>query len=139
MAYRFEEIEENSEFSYSYKISQEAHGSLVNVFGDRSPIHVDESYAKAAGFSGLVMHGAILQCFLSHFVGMHFPGRRSMLLSANIGYRQPCFMGDVIRLTARVKQKVESARVVVLDVNFVKESADISVATGRVQVMVRDE
>lgn len=134
----FQEIEEGAEYSESYKIGKEAVSALTDVFKDRSPVHVDENYARAAGFDGRVTHGAILNCFLSHFIGMCFPGRRSMLLSANLNYRLPCYAGDELTLKALVKQKVESAGVIVLDVRFVRGKTEELTASGRVQVKVRD-
>jgi acyl dehydratase len=137
--YSFDEIEENSEFSHLYKIDESAYDALLNVFQDRSPIHVDEEYAKSARFSGRVMHGAILQGFLSHFVGMRFPGKRSLILSVNINYHRPSYLGDDIRLTARVRQKVETGQVVVLDVKFLNIASNVVVASGKVQVAIRNE
>lgn len=136
--FSFEEISENSEYSHSYAITEEVYGALVTVFGDRSPIHVDEDYALSNGFSGRVMHGAILQSFLSNFVGMHFPGKRSMMLSVNLNYHRPSYLGDKIKLTARVRQKVETGQVVVLEVKFFNEQTQIPVASGRVQIAVRN-
>ncbi len=135
--FTFEEIEENSEISETYAIDEAAHEALTNVFRDRSPIHVDESYARAAGFPGRVMHGAILQGFLSHFVGMRFPGRHSLILSVNINYHRPSYLNDELRLTVRVRQKVETGRVVVLEAKFYNQASNEIVASGKVQVSVR--
>ncbi|MCO6509333.1 MAG: hypothetical protein J5I65_00930 [Aridibacter famidurans] len=136
--FSFQEIEEGSEYSETYRIGDEAIAALTGVFEDRSPVHVDEDYAREAGFEGRVSHGAILNCFLSHFIGMRFPGRRSMLLSANLNYRLPCYAGDELTLKAMVKQTVESAGVIVLDVRFLRGDEEELVASGRVQVKVRD-
>lgn len=135
--YKFEEIIEDAEFSHLYAVSEPVYRALTDIFHDQSPLHVDEEYARAAGFSGRVMHGAILQGFLSHFVGMYFPGKRSLILSVNIGYRNPIYLGDEVRLAARVRQKVETGRVVVLDVKFTNTASGETLASGRVQVSVR--
>lgn len=137
--YRFDEIEGNSEFSHLYKIDETAYEALLNVFQDKSPIHVDEEYAKSAGFAERVMHGAILQGFLSNFVGMHFPGKRSLILSVNINYHRPSYLGDEIRLTAQVKQKVETGQVVVMNVRFENITSGLLVASGKVQIAIRNE
>lgn len=136
--YSFDEIEENSEFSHIYKIDEAVYNALVSVFGDESPVHVDEEYAKSAGFDGRVMHGAILQGFLSHFVGMRFPGKRSLILSVNLNYHRPSSLGDEITLTARVRQKVETGQVIVLEVKFINNKSETIVASGKVQIAVRN-
>lgn len=136
--YSFDEIEENREFSHSYKIDEAVYDALVSVFEDQSPVHVDENYARAAGFAGRVMHGAILQGFLSHFVGMHFPGKRSLILSVNLNYHRPSYLGDEVRLTARVRQKVETGQVIVLEVKFTNAQSETILASGKVQVALRN-
>lgn len=137
--YSFNEIEVNSKFSYIYTTNETVYHALINVFHDESPIHIDEEYAKAAGFTGRVMHGAILQGFLSHFIGMHFPGKRSLILSVNLNYRRPSYLGDKIQLNACVKQKVETGQVVVLEVKFLNIESQEVLASGKVQVGIRNE
>lgn len=137
--YSFQDIRENMEFSRLYTIDEAAYGALLSTFRDKSPIHINERYARSAGFSGRICHGAILQGFLSHFVGMYFPGKRSLILSVNVSYRRPSYLGDEVRLLVNVKQKVETGQVVVLDVRFVNTASDELVASGRVQVAMRNE
>jgi acyl dehydratase len=137
--FSFQEIEEDSEHSHVYKIDEPVYEALTTAFGDRSPIHVDQEYAKAAGFPNCVMHGAILQGFLSHFVGMRFPGKRSLILSVNLNYLLPSFLEDEIELTARVRRKVETGQVVMMDVRFLNTASNAIVASGKVQVALRNE
>ncbi len=137
--YSFHEIKENDQSSCSYTIDDAVYQALVKAFNDESPIHVDDEYARSAGFDGRVMHGAILQGFLSHFVGMRFPGRRSLILSVALNHHRPSYLGDTIVLTARVRQKVETASVIVLDVKFKNAVSKATIATGKVQVSLRNE
>jgi 3-hydroxybutyryl-CoA dehydratase len=122
-----------------YVISPCVYSHFIEAFDDRSPLHVDEAYARACGFPGKVMHGAILNGFLSHFIGMHFPGRPGMLLSADLRFAQPCHAGDMVRLEATVAQKLDVRNVIILDLIFQNVTRDCIAARGRAQVMVRDE
>jgi acyl dehydratase len=135
-AYSFEEIQEGMAAEREYVIEPSVYDRYLDLFPDRSPVHVDEAYARANGFAGIVMHGAILNGFLSHFVGMHFPGRRSLELSVDIRYLRPSYVGDRVRLQARVSQKLESRRVVVMDLVYRNETQGTIVARGRVQVAI---
>ncbi len=137
--FSFENIEIGAEYIRSYEITDAVYRALTDVFQDKSPVHVDEQYAASSGFSGRVMHGAILQGFLSHFVGMHFPGKKSLILSVNINYHRPSYLGDEILLAARVRQTVETGRVVVLEVKFTNVAAQTLAASGKVQVALRNE
>jgi 3-hydroxybutyryl-CoA dehydratase len=132
----FEEIVEGFSTSRSYTIDERAYQSLVGSFGDTSPLHVDADYARSRGFAGRVMHGAILNGFLSHFVGVHFPGASALLQSVNIQYKAPSYLGDGIRIDATVAQKVEAMRVIVLEVGFFNTTQERLVAKAKVQVGV---
>src|SRR5262245_32705646 len=121
--YGFDDFAEGFTIQQSYELSQHVYEAFLSAFDDRSPIHVDPDYARAAGFEGRVMHGAILNGFLSNFVGMVFPGQRALLLSADIRYLAPSYLGDRIDLIATVAQKVSSQRVAVLNVKFDKSGS----------------
>jgi acyl dehydratase len=102
-------------------------------------VHVDADYARNNGFEGVVMHGAILNGFLSHFVGMRLPGRRSLELTVDIRYLNPSYLGDKIRLAGTIAQKIDSRRVVVMDVKYHNESRNTVVARARVQATIMGE
>ncbi|MEP6669621.1 MAG: MaoC/PaaZ C-terminal domain-containing protein [Chthoniobacter sp.] len=137
--FRYEDIALGAKEARDYVISQEVYDHFLSAFGDRSPIHVDEDYARACGFEGRVMHGALLNGFLSHYIGMYFPGRLSLLLAVDLRLAKPSYLGDTIHLEAVVSQKLDASNVVVLDAVFTNVTRDCLVARSRVQVMVRNE
>jgi 3-hydroxybutyryl-CoA dehydratase len=119
-----------------YVISEEVHAGFLAAFADHSPIHVKEEVAKQRGFSGRVMHGTILNGFLSHFVGMEMPGAQSLLLSSDVRYAAPCYMGDRVLLHGTIEQRVEAMDVVVMKLVFENITQNVTAARGRVQVKV---
>lgn len=134
--YSFADLQEGMECESEYHINSAVYYAFIQTFGDTSRIHVDDAYAEANGFKGRVMHGAILNGFLSQFIGLHFPGPRSLLLASDIRYLKPCYLGDKLRLKAKIIQKLESRRVVALDVSFYNENEDYVAARCRVKVGV---
>ena len=132
----YAEIEEGSEHTQEYTISEAVYRSFLQGFDDRSPIHVDDEYARARGFHQRVMHGAILNGFVSHFVGMRFPGRRALLMSVDLRYARPCYLEDRIRVRATVAQKVDSQSVIVLKLELENLTRGEVVARGVAQVKV---
>ena len=134
----YEELSEGMTRERVYRITPEVYEHFLKAFDDRSPIHVDAAHARAHGFAGPVMHGTILAGFLSHFVGMVFPGANSLLLSVDLRFSQPSYLGDTLRLQAKVAQKLETQRVVVLHIAFLNETRGAAAASGRVQVKVRE-
>ena len=132
----YAEIEEGSEHAHDYTISEAVYRSFLQGFEDRSPIHVDDDYARARGFPQKVMHGAILNGFVSHFVGMRFPGRRALLMSVDLRYARPSYLEDRIRVRATVTQKVDSQSVIVLKLELENLTRGEVVARGIAQVRV---
>jgi len=137
--YRYEDVQLGMKKGHKYIITPEVFACFLKAFEDRSPIHVDEAYAQECGFLGKVMHGAILNGFLSHFIGMYFPGRASLLLSSDLRFVQPSYLGDVIYLETVVAQKLDVHKVIVLDATFQNKTRDCLAARGRIQIKLRIE
>lgn len=135
--HEFEEISEGEVREQVYLIDDAVYSALVTVFQDRSPIHVSHEVARNSGMKGCVMHGAILNGFLSHFIGMVFPGATALLLSVDLRYIAPSYLGDKITLRAKVKQKVESQSCIVLALTFFNSTQEVDVARGSATVRVK--
>jgi acyl dehydratase len=135
----FDTIETGARVSRRYTISPAVYSLFLEAFEDVNPVHVDEGYARARGFDGKVMHGAILNGFLSHFIGVHFPGRRALLLSADLRYASPSYLGDMLEIQATVAQKAEAHCVLVLHLKITNLTRNTVAARGRVQVAMAVE
>jgi 3-hydroxybutyryl-CoA dehydratase len=132
--FSYEDLVEGLKRERTYLITPEVYEGFLRLFGDCSPLHVDAAYAKTCGFSDTLMHGAILNGFISHFIGMVFPGGRSLELSVDIRFLQPSYLGDTLRLQGKIAQKLDLHQVIVLHLTFVNQTSGATVATGRVQV-----
>lgn len=133
---RFEDISAGMERQYRYTITEQVYDGFMSAFDDRSPVHVDDAFARGKGFDGRVMHGGILNGFLSHFVGMVFPGAESLLLSTDLRFSNPCYLNDELLLDAKVIHKLDAANVIQLDVSISNITRSAIAARGRVQVKV---
>ena len=136
--FAYRDIADGQREILDYPITPEVYDRFLDAFQDYSPIHVDEAFAQSKGFAGRVMHGSILNGFVSHFVGMWFPGRFSLLLSVDLRFSQPSYLGDVILLESVVSQKMDSRDIVILDVTLTNLTRNLLAARGRVQVMVKE-
>ncbi len=134
--FTFDDLVPGTRFLQQYEITGDVYRKFLDLFGDASPLHVDDAVAVSCGFSARLMHGAILNGFISNFVGMHFPGRRTLELGVEIQFVQPAYAGDVLQLEATVKERLEARKVVTLHFTFRRESA--AVARGRITVMLCD-
>jgi 3-hydroxybutyryl-CoA dehydratase len=135
----FREIKEGSHFEHIYQITPAVYEGFLKTFKDYSPIHCDDNYAKLVGFQEKVMHGAILNGFLSHFLGMVMPGKKAMLLTSDMRYTSPCKLNDEVRFQVSVIRKVAATQTLLLSLSVMRVSAKEVVSRGKIQVKVRDE
>jgi 3-hydroxybutyryl-CoA dehydratase len=132
--FTFDDLMLGTKFQQQYGITEDVYRKFLDLFGDASPLHVDDQAAISCGFSAKLMHGAILNGFISNFVGMNFPGKRTLELGVEIHFVQPTYLGDVLNLQATVEERLESRRVVVLRFKFMRDQT--MVAKGRVSIMI---
>ena len=125
--------------SRDYAITAEVYQHFLAAFKDENPLHVDDAAAKSRGFAGKVMHGALLNGFISHFIGMVFPGRDSLLLAVDLRYANPCYLGDMIRLQTVVAQKMDARQILVLNLTVMNLTRNYPAARGRIQVMIQGQ
>jgi 3-hydroxybutyryl-CoA dehydratase len=132
--FTFDDLTVGTQFQQQYAITDDVYRTFLDLFGDISPLHVDDQTAIACGFSAKLMHGAILNGFISNFVGMNFPGKRTLELGVDIQFVKPTYLGDLLQLEAKVKERLVSRQVVVLQFRFMRE--ETMVATGRISIML---
>lgn len=68
---------------------------------DPNPIHVDDDFAKRAGFPAVLQQGPMTTAHFAHLLAEKFGGAR--LRSLDVNFTAPVFLGDALRLTATVE------------------------------------
>jgi len=127
-------VREGFRTSHRYTISQPTYEHFLAAYRDTNPMHTDDDFARRHGLPERVTHGAILNGFISHFVGVHFPGGAVLLHSVNTQYKTPCHVGDEIEVEATVTQIAESVRVMTMDMVLRNVTRDRVAAKAKVQV-----
>ena len=134
MKYTFDDINLDYTIEVEYEITEIVYNNFLNTFLDINPIHIDDDYAIKKGFKGKVMHGAILNGFISNLIGVHLPGEDSLIHFVNIDFHSPMFLNDKIRITAKVIQKVESIPAIVINMRIQNLQSNKLIAKAKVQV-----
>jgi acyl dehydratase len=98
--------------------------------GDRAPLHTDTEFAKAAGFEGVVVHGAYLVALISRLVGMEFPGAKAVLERMDMAFRKPCYAPCEVKLAATVRQISEAVATIILDIVITNDEGAV-LASGK--------
>jgi acyl dehydratase len=87
---------------------------------DWSPLHLDDDFAKSAGYGGVFAHGAIALSFATEAVGKWLENGR--ILSVSGRFRKLVWPGDILRMTGMVAERYESNGEARIDVDVWAEN-----------------
>lgn len=121
----FEDIEIGETVTGELEISEQAVALFAQLSGDQNPLHMDEAYAQASPFGRRVVHGMLVASHLSALCGMRLPGRRALLQRVDVQFVRPVFIGDRLRIEARLKEKSEAVRVLTLEVRMYRGEREV--------------
>ncbi len=123
----------NQSFSYHFEINQNVYDHFLKLSNDCNHMHISDDYAKQYGFEGKIMHGNILNAFISYFIGECLPVKNVVIQSQSIDFKKPVYINTKIQLIATVDSIVESVNVVIFKFNF-HNNQNIVVAKGKIQI-----
>jgi len=72
--------------------------------GDHNPIHLDEAFAKEAGFPSVIVHGMLSMAFLADFLSARFPDTNFQVQRLKTRFRKVTFPGDELVCEGKVKK-----------------------------------
>jgi len=120
-------------FTCSFNVSHDIYKGFIETFNDRNPLHTDEKFAVGKGFKEMVMHGNILNGFLSYFIGECLPSKNVLIQTQEIKYLKPVYMYDQLTLCAEIEDVYESVNTI--DFKYYFENQDkLKVAKGKIQI-----
>ena len=128
MSYR-----EGDTFKKTFIISNEIHKGFIELFKDSNPLHTDEKFAADNGFEGIVMHGNILNGFISYFVGECLPTKNVIIHLQEIQFKHPMYLYDVLEFKAVITDLYESVNAIEFKFDFTNRELK-KVAKGKLQI-----
>jgi len=123
----------NQSFNFHFDINQDVFDLFVKLSNDCNHMHTRDDYAQQYGFEGKIMHGNILNAFISYFIGECLPVKNVVIQSQSIDFKKPVYMNTKIQLVATVDSIVESVNVVIFKFNFLNNQ-NVVVAKGKIQI-----
>lgn len=87
--------------SVTVTVTDEMVRAFAALSGDDNPVHLDDEYAAKTRFGRRIAHGMILGSLLSRVAGTKIPGPGTIVISQDIRYKEPCYIGDTV--TAEIK------------------------------------
>jgi 3-hydroxybutyryl-CoA dehydratase len=123
----------NDIFIKSFVVSESVYNGFITTFNDKNPLHSNDDFAVAHGFKSKVMHGNILNGFISYFVGECLPDKNVIIHSQQIQYKNPVYLNDEITFEAYIEGIYESVNAIEFKFTF-KNSESKIVAKGQIQI-----
>ena len=136
--YTFDKIEIGLSKEFLVTITESMVDDFAELSGDFSPIHMDEKYAESTTFKKRVVHGMLLGSFLSRVDGMYLPGKHALYFSQSMEFRNPCFIGDTVKVFSKVIDKSKSTKILKTESKITNPQNEI-LLTGVGRVIVRDD
>ncbi len=122
-------------YNHGFEINNTKYNQFIDLSDDHNLMHVDDEYPKQFGFKGKIMHGNILNAFLSYFIGECLPIKNVVIQSQNIEYKKPIYLDTIVKLEVVVDSVVESVNVVIFKFKFLSLEGNVF-AKGKIQIGV---
>jgi acyl dehydratase len=126
-------LELNQQFELKFTVTESIYLGFIENFQDKNPLHTNESFAVSKGFKSKVMHGNILNGFLSYFIGEALPSKDVIIHSQEIQFKNPVYLNDDLVLKAEVSGIYESVKAIEFKFKFINTELKV-VAKGKIQI-----
>ena len=123
----------NTKYEVPFIVSENIYKGFIQLFNDKNPLHVNDVFAIEKGFKEKVMHGNILNGFLSYFIGECLPVKNVVIHSQDIQYNKPVYLNDELLFTAKIHDIFESVNIVEIKF-FFTNSVAVKVAKGNINI-----
>jgi acyl dehydratase len=111
-------FQEGQTYEKEFCVSSDVYNGFIDVFHDKNPLHTDAVFAQNKGFQSVVMHGNILNGFLSYFIGECLPTKNVIIHTQEIQFKNAVYLNDVLDFNANVTGIYESVNAVEFKFEF---------------------
>jgi acyl dehydratase len=122
---------------FTVTVSAEDMELFAQFSGDVNPLHMDEIYAKDAGFVGRVVYGLLTSSFYSTLAGVFLPGRYCILHGINVEFSEPVYIGDTLTVSGEVRHVNEAYKRVELRANITNQNDEV-ISKAKIKAGVLD-
>ncbi len=126
-------FEAGQKYALDFQVTEEVYHSFLTAFKDFNPLHTNNEFAKEKGFENKVMHGNILNGFVSYFVGECLATKNIIIHSQQIQFNNPVYLNDKLTFDAKVFEIYSSVNAIEFKFVF-KNALQKTVAKGKVQI-----
>jgi 3-hydroxybutyryl-CoA dehydratase len=120
-------------FEHRFTISESVYNGFIGLFNDKNPLHTDVEFAKEKGFESKIMHGNILNGFISYFIGECLPVKNLIIHSQEIKFTNPVYLNEELNFQAEVTDVFQSVNVIEFKFKFLNASGK-KAASGKINI-----
>ena len=120
-------------FEEKFIVSEETYTGFVQIFKDKNPLHTNQTFAIDKGFKSKVMHGNILNGYLSYFIGECLPTKNVIIHSQEIQFKNAVYLDDELLFKSVITGIYESVNAIEFKFDFKNKEGKI-VAKGKIQI-----
>lgn len=126
-------FELGNKFEERFVVSNEIYNGFIDVFKDKNPLHTNSQFAIKKGFKEKIMHGNILNGFISYFIGECLPTKDVIIHSQEIQFKNAVYLNDELQFKAEIIGVYDSVNVIEFKYSF-KNVKELIVAKGKIQI-----
>lgn len=130
--HEIESLTVGQESSFRLAFDQEDLEAFARLSGDVNPLHSDDAYASSIGFKERVVYGLLTTSALSRLVGVHMPGRYSLIRDVTVQFPNPLYVGEEIEVSGAIERLDVEKRLMTLKVSATRVSDGAKVLRGKV-------
>lgn len=120
-------------FEEEFVVHEKTYQGFIDVFKDTNPLHTNYRFALDKGFEEMVMHGNILNGFISYFIGEKLPTKDVIIHSQEIQFKKAVYLNNELIFNAEIIGIYESVGAIEFKYNF-RNTTDEIVAKGKFQI-----
>lgn len=119
----FANIPRNASFEVETSISEEKIFEFALLTRDSNPLHNDLDFGNLTPFGQITAQGQLMSSLIVGVIGSQLPGPGWFCLGVNSDFIKPCFPGDEVIASVKVKQKIKALHIIIWDC-FLKRKVD---------------
>lgn len=120
--------------SFMREITRQDIAAFATLSGDINPAHLNEEYANASLFEGVIAHGMFGAALISALLGTRFPGPGTIYLGQEIKFTKPVRIGDRLTIQATVTSKNDEKQRIKMDCAVINQHGEV-VLKGEAKLM----
>jgi len=126
------ELTEGLQAVVDFSVTPQQMLQFAEISGDFNPLHTDDAFARAKGFDGAVVYGALMIAKVSQLIGMRLPGRNSVWASVSLDFRKPLYVGQAAQVEGLVTAVSASTGMIELKLTVRAEGKVLAKGTAEV-------